>query len=129
LLGLISIVLWTQPLQAVATTVVPYAGGSYTQTFNSLPDSTPDPSTAYDVADTAGPVLLGGSTGLGGTAMNGWYFARAAGTSTSTLFRVGPGSGPGAWIGKVTRERARGCPLVGVMQAQLREQQGPGSGG
>jgi len=95
LLGLILISLSTPPLPAVADTVVSYAGGSYTQNFNSLPDTTPDPSDDYDVPGTAGPILLGGTTGLGGTAMNGWYFARAGGTATDTAFRVGPGDAEG----------------------------------
>jgi hypothetical protein len=94
ILGLVACVFSSASHRASAATIVSYAGGSYTQNFNSLPATTPDPIGTYDVPNTAGPILLGGTTGLGGTAMNGWYFARASGTNTSTLFRVAPGDSP-----------------------------------
>jgi hypothetical protein len=69
--------------------------GNYSQSFDTLPDTTPDPSTALDVVGSGGPIHLGGATGYGGTAMDGWYFGRDAGSNADALFRVGPGTATG----------------------------------
>src|SRR4051812_40100096 len=72
-------------LQAVAQAQISYAGGSYTQNFDTLPTS------GTFTLTGAGPIALDAAP-INAAGLTGWSLAKYAGTGANATFLVGTGS-------------------------------------
>lgn len=97
--------------------VLEYAGGTYTQDFDTLP------STGTFTFTGAGPFSLDANPGVNAAGLAGWSFGKAAGSGANALFRFdngGSNSGGAISYGTTNNaDRALGSLASGTMASRL----------
>ncbi|BCU77222.1 hypothetical protein llg_19370 [Luteolibacter sp. LG18] len=94
---------------------VSYAGGTYSQNFDTLP------STGTFTFSGAGPFALNAAP-VSASGLSGWSFAKTAGTGANALFNVGTGSSNSGAVysfGSAAGDRALGTLLSGAVESTI----------
>ncbi|MFD0895546.1 ExeM/NucH family extracellular endonuclease [Luteolibacter ambystomatis] len=115
-LSLLSVLASIPMLAGSANAQVSYAGGTYSQNFDTLPSS------GTFTVTGAGPFGLNASP-VNASGLSGWSFAKTGGSGSNALFNVGTGSGNTGSVysfgAASASERALGMLLSGSVESTI----------